>query len=73
MTVTIQQEKIGNYYISIEQDKYSVVYKVNLSKSIGMYNFSELYHTVNEHMYSTLQKAKARYNYLKRKIQKGDI
>lgn len=69
MTVTIQQEKIGNYYISIEQDKNSVVYKVNLSKSIGMYNFSELYHTVNEHMYPTLKKAKARFSYLKRKVR----
>ncbi len=69
MTVTIQQEEIGKCYISIEQEKYSSAYKVSHAVT---YNGAE-YHERSNLSYNTLQKAKARYNYLKHKIQKGDI
>lgn len=65
MTVTIQQEKIGDYYISIEQEKYESTYRVELAKRYGN---SDDYHMINEHMYPTLRKAKARFSYLKRKV-----
>lgn len=66
MTVTIQQEKIGDYYISIEQEKYESTYKVELSKRYGN---SDIYHRINDHIYPTLSQAKARFGYLKRKVR----
>lgn len=69
MTVTIQQEIINNQYVYIEQKKNESSYNVGIAESIGNYNFTELYRTVNEHVYPTLQQAKRRYSYLKRKAR----
>ena len=66
MTVTIQQEKIGDYYISIEQEKYESTYRVALAKRYGN---NDEYRMINDHIYPTLSQAKARFSYLKRKVR----
>ena len=66
MTVTIQQEIINNQYVYIEQDKNESGYNVGIAESVGN---TELYRTVNKHVYPTLQQAKRRYSYLKRKAR----
>lgn len=67
MTVTIQQEHLYDKYIYIEQDKYSVAYKVGMCPVIDEYHVG---YPTTELCYPTLQKAKVRYNYLRRKLIK---
>lgn len=69
MTVTIKQETVNGNYIYIEQDKFSVSYKVGISKDYGNGTCGYPYSELN---YETLPKAKKRYSYLKRKILKGE-
>ncbi len=66
MTVTIRQEKVGDYYICIEQEKYCSTYRVTLAKRYGN---SDDYHMINNQIYPTLSQAKARFSYLKRKVR----
>ena len=65
MTVTLQQEHIGKYYVYISQDKYSAAYKVGYAVT---YDGAE-YWERDERYYETMQKAKRRYNDLKRKVR----
>lgn len=70
MTVTIKSEVIGDYYIYIEQDKYSPGYKVGLVRKISdqMYGYP-----LSERYYPSLEKAKRRYKDLKVEyIRKGE-
>ena len=66
MTVTIQQETVGDYYISIRQEKYCSTYRVALAKRYGN---SDVYHIINDQIYPTLSQAEARFSYLKRKVR----
>lgn len=66
MTEVIQEEKINECYVYIDQDKYSMAYKVGSSKTFD----GSRYYVINERTYPTLLKAKRRYNYLKSKIKK---
>lgn len=66
MTVTMQQEKVGDYYISIRQEKYCSTYRVALAKRYGN---SDEYRMINDQIYPTLSQAKARFSYLKRKVR----
>ena len=65
MTVTLQQEHIGKHYIYISQDKYSAAYKVGYAVTYDGVEYRER----DERYYETWQKAKRRYNDLKRKVR----
>lgn len=65
MTVTFKQEKIKDYYIYIEQDKYTTVFKVGIYQKCGdMYGYP-----LDERYYSTIEKAKRRFRDLKRRYR----
>ena len=70
MTFTIKSEKIKGYNelysITIEQDKFSPCYRVTKNRMINDYMAIE----EKSGIYPTLEKAKARYNALKREIRK---
>ena len=66
MTVTIQQETVGDYYISIRQEKYCSTYRVALAKRCGN---NDEYRMINDQIYPTLSQAKTRFSYLKRKVR----
>lgn len=69
MTFTIQSENIGEFNIYIEQEKFESNFKVGIVKeqSPGLYGFP-----ISELRYETLNKAKRRYQYLKRKALRGE-
>ena len=60
MTFTFKQIHGNGYYINIEQDKYSTLYRVNLCSDYG----NGLVSTFKTYTYNTIKKANARYNKL---------
>lgn len=70
MTWTIKSERIKGYnelyHIAIEQDKFSTCYRVTKNRMLNDY----MSVTEKSGIYPTLEKAKARYNALKREIRK---
>jgi len=68
MTWTIQTEKIGNYSISIEQDKYSSGYTVKQNRCVN--KDLNYYVMEKENYYPTIEKAKRRFAALRRNLRK---
>lgn len=66
MTFVIQTKRIGNYEISIEQDKFNSGYAV---KEIELIDESRGVER-NRNDYATLKQAKKRFAYLERKYKK---
>jgi hypothetical protein len=69
MTFTIKSQKVTDgsdtYTVSIYQDKYSVTYKVGVSRHYR--DNSGLAVTVEEHYYGNIKNAKASFNKLIKK------
>ncbi|MBP5605223.1 MAG: hypothetical protein J6X60_06740 [Ruminiclostridium sp.] len=66
MTITIKSETINGYKICIEQEKYSTGYIV---EDIPQINGDIYGYPISRNYYSTLEKARRRYNTLKRKYK----
>lgn len=69
MTFGYAEEKVNDYIITIEQEKFSNAFKVcaypiiNESENLAGFPETELY-------YGTMQEAKRRFSYLKSKIKR---
>lgn len=63
MTVIIKEEIIDGNDIYIAQDKFETTYKVGLAIQC-----EDIYRIIDERIYPTLDKAKRRYNDIKRKV-----
>ena len=70
MTTVIKQDKINGFHLSLEQDKFSTVYKVELCRMI---DDSYCGYPIDERYYPTKEKALRRYRDVKKKIKNGDI
>lgn len=66
MTTTLKSATIGNYYISIVQEKFQKCYKV---EDYRLYNGCGGY-PLTSCLYCEWKEANARYNYLRRKYEK---
>ena len=70
MTVTIKQTNVNGVSIQIDSEKFETCYHVRASQvfSDGTcgYYFTDL-------IYPTMEKAKARFNYLRRQAEKGNL
>ena len=60
MTFTFKQISNGEYYINIEQEKFSCSFTVNLCEEYA----SGMVRTIKKYTYDTMQKANRRYNQL---------
>lgn len=69
MTYTVKSEKLNNYHIEINQNKYESVYHCILSQTYD----GDLYRSLSDLVYPTYKKALSRYNYLKRKIKNNEV
>lgn len=67
MTISFREEIVNGYVISIEQDKFSVTYRVIACpmKNEYMAGYPE-----TSIVYATMAEANKRFNYLKRKIKR---
>ena len=66
MTITIKSETINGYKICIEQEKFSTGYIVEDIPQIS----GDIYgYPISRNYYSTIEKARRRYNTLKRKYK----
>lgn len=65
MTITIKQDKINNYYLCLEQDKYSISYRVTVCPMI---DDSSCGYPISDRIYATLQKAQRRYRDIKHRL-----
>ncbi len=69
MTFVVKQDRVGNYSISIEQEKFCSAYHVRMDRiEDGWHGYR-----ISDLIYPTIEKANRRYNYLRRKIIKGEV
>ena len=70
MTFTIKSETINGIHIAIEQEKYSVCYRVSayIEQKSGLCGYP-----ITSLIYTDIKSAKRRYSNLKRKAVRGEI
>ena len=69
MTFTLKSEHVNDYYIYVDQDKFSSLYKVGICKCFS----SGLAKTISELTYTDYSKASKRFSFLKRKAKNMEV
>lgn len=68
MTIGLKEEIVDDKYIYIQMQKYSCAYEVGICPYFGNNRAGS---PLDERLYDTFQKAKRRYNDLKKQAKKG--